>query len=160
MKKILFAAAAAPFFAGCFKGNDNKCTYNECASLAPPAEIQEVQTYLSSRGIAATQHCSGIFYVLDNAGSGTKPNGCDVVTVNYKGQLTNGNTFDSTEAGKPASFDLDGVVTGFRNGLMQVRSGGRVRLFIPPSLGYGNRAQGSIPANSVLIFTVDLLNVQ
>jgi FKBP-type peptidyl-prolyl cis-trans isomerase FkpA len=157
MKKFFLIVVLAALFANCSK---NKCDYNECGIVAPASEIASVQAYLTANNITATQHCSGIFYAVDNAGSGKQPNGCSTVSVNYEGKLTNGMVFDHTTAGQPATFNLGDLVTGFRNGTIQIKTGGKIRLYIPPSLGYGSRANGSIPANSILIFTVELISVQ
>ncbi len=155
-KKIVLIALVAFLLINCSK---DKCNYDPCAIVAPASEVASVQSYLSSNNITATQHCSGIFYAVDAAGSGKQPTGCSTVNVNYEGKLTNGTVFDKT-TGTPASFPLNGVVTGFANGILQVKSGGKVRMYIPPSLGYGNRAVGNIPANSILIFTVEVVSVQ
>jgi FKBP-type peptidyl-prolyl cis-trans isomerase FkpA len=150
MKKLLCGLMIIAFFSGCSK---NKCDYNECAVKAPDSEIQAVQSYLSSKGITnAVQHCSGMFYVIDNAGSGKHPNACSNVNVTYNGKLTNGTSFDQGTT----SLGLDGVINGWRNGIPQIGSGGLIHLYIPPSLGYGPYANGPIPANSILIFDVVL----
>ena len=154
MKKLLLVLAIAGVVnSGCSK---DKCDYNECALKAPDAEIQAVQAYLSSKGITnAIQHCSGMYYVIDNAGSGKHPNGCSDVDVTYKGMLTNGSTFDQGTI----DLGLDGVIPGWRNGIPRVAVGGIIHLYIPPSLGYGPYANGPIPANSILVFDVTLNGV-
>lgn len=139
-------------FAGC--GKDKTCNYDECALKAPSSEIQAVQNYLASQNITnAQQHCSGLFYVIDNIGTGKHPNSCSTVNVQYTGTLTNGNVFDQSSG---ISFGLDQVIPGWRNGIPQIKSGGEIHLYIPPSLGYGNQQAGSIPPNSILIFDVKL----
>ena len=155
MKKLLLVLAIAGIVnSGCSK---NKCDYNECATKAPDTEIQAVQSYLSSKGITnAVQHCSGIFYVIDNAGSGKHPNGCSEVNVTYKGMLTNGSTFDQGTT----DLRLDEVIPGWRNGIPRVAVGGIIHLYIPPTLGYGPYANGPIPANSILVFDVTLNGVK
>ena|SRR5438309_7446111 len=156
MKKIFLIVLVAVLFSSCAK----KCDYNECNIVAPSSEIAAVQSYLTSNNITATQHCSGLFYAIDQEGSGKRPNGCSTVSVNYVGKLTNGTVFDQTAAGQPAQFGLGDVITGFTNGIIQLKAGSKVRLYIPPSLGYGNKQVGSIPANSILIFTLELVSVQ
>jgi FKBP-type peptidyl-prolyl cis-trans isomerase FkpA len=79
------------------------------------------------------------------------------------GKLTNGDIFDQIpKPGTPGpiSFNLQGVIKGWTNGVPELREGGRITLYIPPSLGYGTRAVGSIPANSILVFDITLVNVQ
>jgi FKBP-type peptidyl-prolyl cis-trans isomerase FkpA len=155
VKKLSALIILVALFGGCKK---NKCDYDECSIKASASEIQSVKDYLASKGITnATQHCSGMFYVIDNAGSGKHPNGCSTVSVTYKGMLTNGSTFDS---GDLDGWSLDGLITGWRNGIPQIGAGGVIHLYIPPSLGYGSAPYGSIPGNSILIFDVTLKSVQ
>lgn len=159
LRSILFALSLVVLLSGCLKEAENSCEYNECGYKAPQAEIQAVQDYLTANNLTATQHCSGIFYRVENPGTGAQPNACSYVTVNYKGMFTNGSVFDQSRNG-PVSFSLTEVIQGWTNGIPQVKSGGRIVLYIPPSLGYGSQNYGSIPGNSILIFEVDLLNVQ
>lgn len=150
IKNILVAVLAVLVFTGCKK---NKCDYNECAVKASEAEIQSVKDYLASRGITnAVQHCSGLFYVIQNAGADKRPTACSGVNVSYKGMLTNGVVFDQGTI----DLGLDGVIAGWRNGIPQIGAGGFIQLYIPPSLGYGSSANGPIPANSILVFDVVL----
>ncbi len=85
------------------------------------------------------------------------------VTVHYTGTLTDGTKFDSSyDHGAPFTFTLGAgeVISGWDKGLLGLKVGGQRRLTIPPSLGYGNQAVGPIPANSILIFEVELLAVE
>lgn len=162
MKKLILLLLLAAFFSGCLKSDTNNnptCNYDACGVVAPASEIASVQAYLSGNGITATQHCSGLFYVIDAPGTGTTPTVCSTVVVNYQGKLTNGTVFDQTTT-SPATFNLSGLITGFKNGIPLIKAGGKIRLYVPPSLGYGSSSAGSIPPNSILIFTVDLLGVQ
>lgn len=91
-------------------------------------------------------------------GSGDTVQDGQSVTVNYTGWLTDGTQFDSSwDNGSPATFSLNQVVTGFKNGLVGQTVGSQVLLIIPPDQGYGSQAVSSIPANSTLIFVVDIL---
>lgn len=86
----------------------------------------------------------------------------DTVTVNYVGTLTNGTKFDSSyDRNQPFTFRLGAgqVIAGWDQGIPGMKVGGRRRLTIPPSLGYGNAANGPIPANSTLIFEVELVSI-
>lgn len=85
------------------------------------------------------------------------------VTVNYVGTLTDGTKFDSSyDRNQPFSFVLGSgqVIAGWDQGLAGMKVGGKRRLTIPPELGYGAQATGSIPANSTLVFEVELLGVE
>jgi peptidylprolyl isomerase len=84
------------------------------------------------------------------------------VTVHYVGRLKNGTKFDSSrDRKKPFEFNLGAreVIRGWDKGVVGMKEGGIRKLTIPPELGYGDRATGSIPANSVLIFEVELIKV-
>jgi len=88
-------------------------------------------------------------------GEGASPTKDDVALVNYKGTLEDGTVFDE---GQQAVFPLSEVVPGFTQGLEQMQKGGKYRLEIPAELGYGDQQMGAIPANSDLIFEIELLD--
>ncbi len=158
--KILLFVFALVTFSSCLKDNNNAdpCVYDACATVAPAAEVQEVENYLTLKGITAIKHCSGVYYVIDNPGTGKNPNICSAIVARYTGQLTSGSVFDQGELPRP--YQLGELIKGWVNTLPLIKQGGKIRLFIPPSLGYGNRTTGSIPANSILIFDIELTFVQ
>lgn len=85
------------------------------------------------------------------------------VTVHYTGTLSDGTKFDSSvDRGTPFTFNLGAgeVIQGWDQGVAGMKVGGKRKLTIPPSLGYGSQANGPIPANSTLIFDVELLKVE
>lgn len=85
------------------------------------------------------------------------------VVVHYTGKLTNGKVFDSSlDRGQPFSFQLGQgqVIQGWERGIVGMKEGGKRKLTIPPKYGYGERAVGPIPANSTLIFDVELIKVK
>ena len=86
----------------------------------------------------------------------------DTVSVHYVGTLTNGTVFDSSYSrNQPFTFRVGAgqVIAGWDQGIPGMKVGGKRRLTIPPSLGYGNQANGPIPANSTLRFEIDLLSI-
>ena len=105
---------------------------------------------------------SGLQYKVLVEGKGRKPSPTDTVTVHYRGTLIDGTEFDSSyKRGEPASFPLNRVVKGWTEGLQLIKEGGKVQLFLPSDLGYGDRgAGGQIGPNAVLIFEVELISVQ
>ena len=105
---------------------------------------------------------SGVQYKVLKSGpaNGAHPTPSDTITVNYEGSLLNGQIFDSSfQRGKPSSFQLDGLVQGWVDALQQMRPGDEWIVYIPPSLGYGSEAKGPIPANSVLVFRLQLIAI-
>lgn len=158
MKKIALIVSIFVFCSGCLKSKESSCNYDACFDKAPASEIQAVQDYLTAQGITnAQEHCSGMFYKIDNAGTGKQPTACSAVDVNYVGSLTNGTVFDQ---GTNFQTYLGGVIQGWANGVPLIKAGGTIHLYIPPSLGYGSQDYGPIPGNSVLIFGITLNAVQ
>ncbi len=103
---------------------------------------------------------SGLKYEDLVVGTGASPAPTDVVTVHYTGTLQDGTVFDASRLhGGPISFPLNQVIKGWTEGVGSMKVGGTRKLVIPPELGYGNRAQGSIPANSTLTFVVELIDI-
>ncbi len=103
---------------------------------------------------------SGLHYEITKEGSDTKPQATDRVKVHYEGKLINGEIFDSSlKRGNPATFGLNQVIAGWTEGLQLVGKGGKIRLYIPSELAYGDRDTPSIPAGSTLIFDVELLDI-
>jgi FKBP-type peptidyl-prolyl cis-trans isomerase FkpA len=104
-----------------------------------------------------------MYYSIDAAGSGNTPTICSYVSVKYKGMLTNGNIFDQSSS--PVSFQLGGLIESWKKGIPLIKPGGKIKLYCPPSLAYGSQVikDGSgnvvIPANSILIFEVELVSV-
>ncbi len=131
-----------------------------CTKTKDYTQIDEdiIQQYITDNNINAQSTVSGLYYVIETSGNGVFPNIYSTVTVSYTGMLTDGTVFDqSSSAG--ISFPLTNVIQGWQEGIPLFSEGGTGKLFIPSALGYGNNAIGSIPANSVLIFDIELLDV-
>lgn len=102
----------------------------------------------------------GLQYEVIKEGTGATPGDTQTVEVHYHGTLIDGTVFDSSvERGQPAQFPVNRVIKGWTEALQMMKVGSKWKLTIPPDLAYGDRGQGKIPANSVLIFEVELLNV-
>jgi FKBP-type peptidyl-prolyl cis-trans isomerase FkpA len=145
----------------CFRKNDGCGTQD--GVVAPVAEQMEVKAYLDSNNLTATLNESGFYYDIVSPGSGSTPNLCSHITVSYKGQLTNGDVFDQETS---QIFTLGDLIDGWKKGLPLIQTGGEIKLYIPPSLGYGSAGLKNdsgnvvVPGNSILIFDIDLMNVQ
>ena len=103
---------------------------------------------------------TGLQYRVLKEGDGESPNKTDRVKVHYVGTLMDGSEFDSSiERGEPTEFGLNQVIKGWTEGLQLMKVGAKYEFFIHPKIAYGQRARPKIPANSVLIFEVELLDI-
>jgi FKBP-type peptidyl-prolyl cis-trans isomerase len=102
---------------------------------------------------------SGLQYEVIKEGTGAKPDASDIVKVNYEGMLIDGMTFDSSGS-TPVEFPLNQVISGWTEGVQLMSVGSKYKFYIPSELGYGAMgAPPMIPPNSVLIFEVELLDI-
>lgn len=126
--------------------------------FASPTQSEEM-----SATISPMQETDELVVEDLKVGTGAEAVAGKKVTVNYKGTLTDGTQFDSSyDRGVPFNFVLGAgeVIEGWDQGVAGMKVGGMRKLTIPPMLGYGAQAIGSIPANSTLIFEVELLEVE
>jgi FKBP-type peptidyl-prolyl cis-trans isomerase len=80
--------------------------------------------------------------------------------VNYTGTLIDGTVFDSSERqGKPVEFALNKVIAGWTEGLQKISKGGKIKLYVPPQLAYGDEGRPGIPPGATLIFEIELLDI-
>jgi len=120
---------------------------------------ETLEEYIKRAGLAtATKDSRGFYYQIITQGSGTAPTATSKVNIWYKGMLTNGSVFDQTTT-TSVTFPLNQLILGWQYGLPLIQPGGKIILYLPPSLGYGSSAVGSIPANSVLVFEIVLVSV-
>lgn len=112
-----------------------------------------------NEGVIVTK--SGLQYQVLSDGDGASPTASDTVRCHYEGRLIDGTVFDSSyQRGVPAEFPLNGVISGWTEGLQLMKEGAKYRFFIPYDLAYGSRgAGGSIPPYAALIFDVELIKV-
>jgi FKBP-type peptidyl-prolyl cis-trans isomerase FklB len=105
---------------------------------------------------------SGLQFKIITEGKGKNPKATDTVTVNYRGTLIDGKEFDSSyRRGEPATFPVNGVISGWTEALQLMKTGAKWQLFIPSNLAYGEKGAGNlIGPNAALIFEVELISVK
>jgi FKBP-type peptidyl-prolyl cis-trans isomerase len=111
-------------------------------------------------GVKAT--ASGLQYVVLKEGEGDSPTKADTVTAHYTGTLLDGTVFDSSvERGEPAEFELGRVIQGWQEALPLMKKGGKIKVWIPGELAYGEMPPPGSPIapNSTLVFEIELLKI-
>ena len=118
----------------------------------------EIVKYIADNKLDAKKTDSGLYYIIENKGTGEKPTASSNVTVAYKGYFTDGNVFDQSNP-EGISFPLQQVIPGWTEGIQLFKEGGNGKLIIPSYLAYGPNDFNTIPGGSVLIFDVKLVSV-
>ena len=119
-------------------------------------DAEAIDNFATANGLELDQTTSGVQYIIETAGNDVQPTVDDSVRVNYRGTLLDGTEFDANDN---ATFSMDGVIPGFRDGLLQFSEGASGQIFIPAELGYGESGTTNIPPNSILRFEIELLEV-
>lgn len=136
-------------------------------NTSPNTSMQEQSQNSQLSDISATDAPANVTELMGKdivVGSGAEAKAGDMVTVNYVGMLTNGQVFDASANHGTTGFTFPlgagQVIKGWDQGVAGMKVGGKRELIIPASLAYGAQSVGSIPANSTLIFEVELVNIQ
>jgi FKBP-type peptidyl-prolyl cis-trans isomerase FkpA len=158
MKHLLSALLALTLFISCSKEKTIKNEENKAPIDYVAKNETEIVDYIAKNKLTAQKSDSGLYYVITDPGTGTKPTASSNVTVAYKGYFTNGSVFDQSDAAG-ISFGLNQVIKGWTEGIPLLKTGGTAILLVPAHLGYGNNDYSSIPGGSVLIFDVKLIKV-
>ncbi len=153
-KKIFFGiiAACLSIFIGCLKDGD-------CKPRTVQSEDAQMQAYATANAMTVAQHPSGMYYQIITLGSGAMPTSSSMISVRYTGKLLDGTIFDQATTAT-SLYPLGGYISGWKLGLPLIKKGGFIKLIVPSSLAYGCKAAGAVPANSILYFEIELVDVQ
>lgn len=153
MKNTLIVLALI-LFTSCLSDDSDTTT-----TIFEPQTDEDIQAYITANNLNAIKTSSGLYYVIDEVGSGENPISTDNVTVAYKGYFLDGSVFDQSSAAG-ISFDLQGVIAGWTEGITYFNEGGSGILLIPSNLGYGDAGIGDlIPGGAVLVFDINLISI-
>ncbi|MEO8238573.1 MAG: FKBP-type peptidyl-prolyl cis-trans isomerase [Flavobacterium sp.] len=156
MKYLLSALVVMTFFISC--SNEPKIDSTPQKTDYTVENEKEITDYIAKNNLTAQKSSTGLYYVIDEPGTGTQPTSTSNVTVAYKGYYTSGEIFDQSKP-EGLSFPLNKVIKGWTEGIPYFKTGGSGILLVPSHLGYGPFNYSSIPGGSVLIFDVKLISV-
>jgi FKBP-type peptidyl-prolyl cis-trans isomerase FkpA len=154
MKKyFLLLSVVLIGIASCKKNTTDSGSFDPVKQAATDDAL--IKAYIAANNLTATKDTSGLYYSVVTPGTGAYPKATSTVNVNYTGKLLNGSVFAPTS---PLTSPLSGLIAGWQIGIPHINTGGRILLILPSALGYGNNSPGpGVPANAVLVFTIDLI---
>jgi FKBP-type peptidyl-prolyl cis-trans isomerase len=117
-----------------------------------------ITNYLTKHAISASKTTSGLYYTIEEPGTGMQVSPNNTVLMKYKGYLLDTTVFDESKTG--VYIQISNTIKGWQEGIPKFKVGGKGKLFIPSKLAYGNQKTGKIPANSVLIFDVEVIEIK
>ena len=150
MKYLLPILFLGILFANCGKDNE-RLNYNDQLEV----DIKIIEDYLSANNLTAETGQLGLHYIIEEPGEGANPTSASTVIIKYKGYLPDGTVFDENDA---FQTPLQNTIAGWIVGIPLFKKGGKGKLFLPSSLGYGEFGTRGIDPNQVLIFDVELIN--
>lgn len=131
-------------------------------SLSPEEQLQEdiaqLDQYLKDKGLTAQSTASGMRYIITKEGVGPHPTSQNKVTVRYKGYFLDGSVFDETKGTETISFQLNGLIPGWQEGIPLMKAEGKGTFLLPSALAYGPDGTFGIPPNTPLIFDIELVS--
>ena len=149
-------AVAVISISACVKKDTGACTPKSAASEQPA-----ITAYATAKGYTMTALSNGLNYQIINAGTTPKPSATSKVYVRYTGKfISNEQVFDQQQDYTKTGWQLTQLILGWQSGLPLIGKGGSMRLIIPSSLAYGCSAGNGMPANSILYFDIELVDVQ
>lgn len=165
MKKFLFLLLIATISFSCTPSLEKrlKSQLIEMPSSQIDIDKNAILNYALSNKMEVMSTASGIYYTMLDEGTGVgNPTAASKITAHYKGALLDGTVFDSSfDRGEPLQFKLGQVIKGWQESIPLLKKGGKGKFIIPSHLAYGERGAGAlIPANSVLVFDIELLDFE
>jgi FKBP-type peptidyl-prolyl cis-trans isomerase FkpA len=119
---------------------------------------KQIKDHLSKKGIECKRSSSGLYYKIIEPGEGVQIKYTDRVSFTYKGEFLNGKVFDHEK--KPVEFEVRQLIGAWKEIMVELRPGGKAFLVAPPQLGYGDRQLDDIPANSILVYNLEVHDVK
>ena len=154
----IFKASISTFCSVCILAMSLFSCKKTSTDIQDKIDNDSIVNYLNQHSIQATKTTSGLYYIIEQQGTGMQVSSNNTVYMKYKAYLLNGTVFDESKVG--TTLTIPNTIKGWQEGIPKFKVGGKGKLFIPSKLGYGTEATGSIPANSVLIFDVEVIEIK
>lgn len=117
----------------------------------------KIASYVKKNKLEMIKSDSGLYYAIQEKGAGDSIKGDALISAIYTGRLLNGKIFDQQR--KPIEMKLQDLILGWREVVFYLNSGGKATIIVPPQLGYGKQTMPEIPKNSILIFDIEIVDV-
>lgn len=126
----------------------------------PAYEDALIREYLAEKNLTATKDANGIYYKIITPGTGTAITSTAAsLKVAYTGNLLTGSVFDKASTSSPLTINIASTIEGWRIALPLIKAGGKIKLYIPSRYAYGAGTNNGLPANSILEFEIELIEV-
>jgi FKBP-type peptidyl-prolyl cis-trans isomerase FkpA len=149
MKKLLFLVMLGLTFGACK-------TYSE---EDRESFDDKINSYLEKSAVSYKKSESGLYYCIEKQGEGPFIKATDQVSFRYEGKLLSGEVFDGQNKKKPITYPVKELIMGWQEAMLYLKKGGKIKLIVPPQLGYGDYDLDGIPPNSVLLFDMEVTDV-
>lgn len=120
---------------------------------------QQIEKFIAKDDYKYERSESGLYYSIENIGTGQYIKFNDEVSFTYTGKFLNGKTFDGMHKRTPITFEVSKLIEGWKEAFMYLKKGGKAKIIIPPTLGYGDNDLHDIPPHSILFFEIEIKDV-
>ena len=121
---------------------------------------QQIQNFVAKQSETYEKSESGMYYFIEEEGEGEYIKFTDVVTFKYEGKFLTGEAFDHRHRRTPVTFKVTQLIEGWKEAFVYLKKGGKAKIILPPYLAYGDHKLEDIPANSILFFTIEVVDVK
>lgn len=164
--KCIFLLLLAAYTFGSLSAQTMTAQEERKVAAQKAADDKTLQEYFAKNNIHPQKNAVGVYYTVAKEGTGNKILAGETVSLNYTGKLLDGTVFDSNtdpafHHTEPLVFEVGkgSVIRGYDKGVQMLRKGSVATLYIPSTLAYRDEARNLIPANSILVFDVEVLDV-
>lgn len=120
---------------------------------------QKIQKFVAKGTDKYEKSESGLYYAIEKEGEGDYIKYTDMVSFKYEGKFLSGEPFDNRHRNTPLTFQVSQLIEGWKEAFLYLKKGGKAKIIVPPYLGYGDHKLEDIPANSILFFTIEVVDV-